>query len=108
MSARSEYEAAYFTLLRAVEERDDLLRYRELLHAERDRLDGVGAATSATDEALPRRLRRPLAQTAKPLLEAVGRRREVVLEELRRIDERVDAAEAHVRECEEEVARLRS
>lgn len=107
MSRKAEYEAAYFTLLRAVEERDDLLRYREHLHAEAARLDAFTDETGHGDDALPRRVRRPLAQTTKPLLEAVGRRRSVVLDELRRIDERVAAAEQFVLECEEEVASLR-
>lgn len=107
MTSKAEYDAAYFTLLRAIEERDDLMGYRELLHAERRRLDEFTAATGAADEALPTRLRRPLAQTAKPVLEAVGRRRGTVLEELRRIDDRVEAAEAFVRECEEALAGLR-
>jgi hypothetical protein len=31
MSAKSEYDAAYFTLLRALEERDEVLRYRDFL-----------------------------------------------------------------------------
>lgn len=107
MTARSEYDAAYFTLLRAVEERDDLLRYREFLHAERERLDAFTSATGAADDSLPRKLRRPVVQTSKPMLEAVGRRRSTVLEELRRIDDLVAAAEEFVRECEAEVARLR-
>jgi hypothetical protein len=107
MTSRGEYEAAYFTLLRAIEERDALLRYHELLEAEGERLDAFTAATHDVDGDLPRKLRRPLAGSTKQLLEAVGRRRAVVLDELARSDERIAAAEAFVRECEEEVASLR-
>lgn len=107
MTARNEYDAAYFTMLRAVEERDALLRYRDFLHAERDRLDAFAAATREAGGELPRRVRRPVDQTDRPLLEAVGRRRTVLLEELARVDDRIDAAQAFVTECEEEVASLR-
>jgi hypothetical protein len=107
MTARSEYDAAYFTLLRAIEERDELLRYREFLDSERARLDAFTEATRQREDALARKMRRPIEATTKPLLEAVGRRRTIVLEELRRMDDRVSAAEDFVRECEEEVASLR-
>lgn len=107
MSARAEYDAAYFTLLRAREELDDLLRYREFLERERHRLDAFSAGTREREGGLPRRVRRPVEQTTKALLEAVGRRRTAVLGELGRIDERVGNAEDFVRECEAEVAGLR-
>lgn len=107
MSPRTEYDAAYFTMLRAIEERDALLRYRDFLHDERDRLDTFAVATRESGSALPRRVRRTVERTDRPLLEAVGRRRTVLLEELSRIDDRVAAAEAFVTECEEEVADLR-
>lgn len=107
MSPRTEYDAAYFTMLRAVEERDSLLRYREFLLGERDRLDAFAEATYTTADERLRRIRRPIDRTAKPLLEAVGRRRAAVLDELGRIDDRIAAAEAFVAECETEVARLR-
>lgn len=107
MSARSEYEAAYFTWLRAQEERDDLLRYGDYLRREVERLDGFSAETRRLAEPLSRRVRRPIDASTKPLLEAVGRRRSVVLDELNRFDERLSAAEAFVAECEQEVSALR-
>ncbi|HVM15838.1 MAG TPA: hypothetical protein VM287_16105 [Egibacteraceae bacterium] len=107
MTARTEYEAAYFTMLRAVEERDGLLRYRDFLHSERERLDAFAEATRGSGEHVPRRVRRPVEQTDKALLEAVGRRRAVVLDELGRMEDRIVAAEAFVTECEVEVAELR-
>lgn len=108
MSRRSEYDAAYFTWLRAIEERDDLLRYGEYLRREAARLDRFTEETRDLAEPLSRRVRRPVDASAKPLLEAVGRRRSVVLDELNRFDDRLAAAEAFVAECEREVADLRS
>jgi predicted GTPase len=107
VSARSEYDAAYFTLLRALEERDELLRYRDWLAEERRHLDAFGAATRDRTDPLSRRVRKPIDLTTKPLLEAVGRRRAVVLDEQRRVDDRIAAAEAFVTECETEVDALR-
>lgn len=107
MSRETEYDAAYFTMLRAIEERDLLLRYRDFLHDERARLDAFSDATRDAGGQLPRKVLRPVDRTDRPVLEAVGRRRSVVLEELARIDDRITAAEAFVAECEEEVASLR-
>ena len=102
-----EYDAAYFTLLRAREEHDDLVRYRDYLDAERERLDAFTEETRRGTDALPRRVRRPVEATTKQLLEAVGRRRAAVLDERRRVDDRISAAAAFVTECEEDVDRLR-
>lgn len=107
MSRRAEYEAAYFTLLRAREEHAALLRYRELLREEQDRIDAFMAALRSEPEDLPRQFRRPLEGTTKPLLEALGRRRAVILSEQDRLPERIAAQEAFVQECEAEVAALR-
>jgi hypothetical protein len=107
MSAKSEYDAAYFTLLRAIEERDDLLRYRDWLVEERERLDAFSDVTRDRTDGLARKLRRPIDHSTKPLPEAVGRRRAIVLDEQRRMDDRITAAEAFVLECEAEVETLR-
>jgi hypothetical protein len=107
MTAKSEYDAAYFTLLRAIEEREALLRYREYLDTERERLDSFTEDTRALPEHIPTKVRRPVEQTTKPLLEAVGRRRNVVLDEVRRVGDRIANADAFVAECEDEVASLR-
>lgn len=106
--ARSEYDAAYFTLLRAREEHDQLLRYHEYLHDERGRLDEFVAQLRARAEPQPRRMRRPIDQTTKAVLEAVGARRAVVLSELARMDDRLANAHKFVEECEAEVAELRN
>lgn len=107
MTAKAEYDAAYFTLLRAREEHDNLLRYDGYLDSELQRLEGFAATTRDAFEVLPRQLRRPVDGTTKPLLEAVGRRRAVVLDERRRSEQRLRNAERFVEECEAEVARLR-
>ena len=107
MTARSEYDAAYFTLLRAHEERTTLQRYAEFLEAEQRRLDDFTTATREGIDELPRQVRRPVDATTRPLLEAVGRRRSVVLDERRRMDDRLANADRFVTECESEVDRLR-
>lgn len=107
MTTKAEYEAAYFTLLRAREERDYLLRYAEFLEAEQDRLDRFSAQVQESQEQLPRKMIRPIAGTTKALLEAVGRRRSAVMDERRRMPERLSNADAFVAECELEVETLR-
>ncbi len=107
MSAKSEYDAAYFTWLRALQERDDLLRYGDYLRGERERLDAFTAATREHAEDLSRTVRRAVDQSARPLLEAVGRRRSVILDELNRLDDRLAAAQAFVDECDREVQSLK-
>ena len=108
MSAKSEYDAAYFTLLRAREERDDLLRYAEYLEAEQDRLETFAAQTRDRMDELPRKVVRPIASTTKGVLEAVGRRRSAVLDERKRMAQRLENADRFVEECELEVDTLRS
>lgn len=107
MATRSEYDAAYFTLLRAREEHSDLLQYREFLVAERDRLDAFVQQVRAQADVVPRKMRRPVDQTTKAVVEAIGVRRSVVLTESERIDDRIANAQAFVEECEAEVEDLR-
>ncbi|MPZ72379.1 MAG: hypothetical protein GEU74_03990 [Nitriliruptorales bacterium] len=107
MSAKSEYEAAYFTLLRAREERETLLRYAEFLEDEQQRLDRFAAETRDLLDELPRRVTKPIATTSKGVLEAVGRRRAAVLDERKRMGDRIANAERFVEECELEVDALR-
>lgn len=108
MTARTEAEAAYFTLLRAIDERDSLLREKEYLGAELLRLDGFADEVREREADLPRPPPRAVTATTKPLMEALGTRRTAVEHALERIDERIDAAEAFVRECEAEHHRLNS
>src|SRR5688500_17982720 len=108
MTAKSEFDAAYFTLLRAREERDSLLRYGEFLEAALARLERFAVDTRDLTDGLPRKVARPIASTTKGVLEAVGRRRTAVLDERRRHDARLANAERFVEECELEVDTLRS
>lgn len=107
MSAKSEFDAAYFTLLRAREERDALLRYAEYLEAERARLERFADETRELLDEVPRKVARPIAATTKPVLEAVGQRRSAVLDEQKRMTDRLDNAARFVEECELEVDALR-
>ena len=107
MTARSDYEAAYFTLLRAREEATALRRYEEYLRDESRRLDTFSEALTHAGEPIDRKVRRPVDATAKATLEAVGRRRAVVLSELAKLPDRQSAADDFVLECEGDLGRLR-
>lgn len=97
---RDEVQAAYFTLLRAREELDALRRYEEFLYAERDRIARFAAAGDALDERVDDRLRRALRHTDGPLTRALRERLGAIDDELAHLPERVEAAEAYVRDCE--------
>ena len=107
MTAKSEYDAAYFTLLRAREELEALLRYSDYLEAELERLETFTAETRERMEEVSRKVIRPIAGTTKPLFEAVGRRRSAVMDERRRMGDRLANAERFVEECQLEVDTLR-
>lgn len=106
MSSR-DVETAYFALLRAREQVDDLRRYREYLEDEARRLRRSTAEADALSTQAPPRLRRRLLHTDGPLAEAVKLRLEVIADELRRLPEHVDDAEAAVASAEAEHDRLR-
>lgn len=107
MTARTDAEAAYFTLLRAIDERDALWREKEYLAGELARIDGFADDVREHEQALPHPPTRTVTATTKPLMEALGARRTAVVDALARIDERIEAAETFVRECESEHDRLR-
>jgi len=107
MSPRTDRDAAYYTLLRAREEYERLLRYQEWLEAERSRLDAFTEATREHDDEAPPALRKSVEATTKPTLEAIGRRRNAVDAEATKVPDRLAAAQSFVDECEAEVARLR-
>jgi hypothetical protein len=108
MASRSEYDAAYFTLLRAREEHAQLLSYLEYLSGERERLDSFVTQLREQAHHMPRRMRRTIDYTTKAVVEAVGARRSVVLAELERMNDRIRNAAEFVEECEAEVANLRN
>lgn len=107
MRARDEVEAAYFALLRAREEHSQLERFREYLDDELRRLRRFVSEGAALDDTLAPRLRRRLAHTDKPLADAIKTRQNVIQDELRRLPDRIAAAQAYVDECEREHASLK-
>jgi hypothetical protein len=107
VSRRAEEEAAYFTLLRAREELDHLRRYQRFLDEELDRLGDVRRSVEQAASAIPRKFRRMVDSTDKQLLEAVGRRRAIVLSEQEKVPQRLADQEAFVTECEADLAALR-
>jgi hypothetical protein len=107
VTAKSSYDTAYFTWLRAIEERDALWAYREYLADERRRLDEFATATSDGGHPIPPKIRRAVDATAKPVLDAIEARQKVVDNEALRVEERIANAEAFVAECETEVVALR-
>lgn len=106
MGTHDDAEAAYFALLRAREELTALRRYQEYLAEERRRIRRFRSEGVALDSEVPRSLRRPVAHTDENLREALAARGAVVEDELRRLPERLEAAEEFVEECEQEHRRL--
>lgn len=105
--ATDDVEAAYFALLRARDEVDDLRRYVEYLRDEARRLRRSTSEADALSTQAPPRLRRRLLHTDAPLADAVRLRLEVIDDELRRLPEHLADAEAQVAEREAEHDRLR-
>jgi hypothetical protein len=103
-----DVESAYFALLRAREAVTDLQRWQEYLRDEARRLRRSTAEADALSTQAPPRLRRRLLHTDGALAEAVRLRLEVIDDELRRLPDRVAAAEEDVAEREREHDRLRS
>jgi hypothetical protein len=104
---RDEVEAAYFTLLRAREELAALRRYGDYLSDEERRLHRFVGEGDALEAHVDPRLRRAVAHTDGPLAKAVGARLAVIGDERERLPDRIEAAEAFVEECEQDLARLR-
>ena len=107
MSRDAEYEAAYFTLLRAREDLDHLARYADFLETELARLATFVATIDTGAEAVPRKFRKLVDSTDKFVVEAIGRRRAIVLSERDKMPDRIAAQEAFVLECEAEADALR-
>ncbi len=100
--ARDEVESAYFALLRAREELDNLRRYEEFLRAEAQRLRRTTREGQALLGQVDRRLVRVIRHTDQPLTDAVDARVRVLEEEASRLPERIRAAEVRVEECDRE------
>lgn len=108
MRPRDEVEAAYFTLLRAREDLEQLRRFEDFLAGEVRRLRRFTSETAAHEHELDHRLRRRLAHTREPLADAVAGRLETCQDELDRMPDRIADAEAFVTGCEAEHERLRT
>jgi hypothetical protein len=104
---RNEVETAYFTLLRAREEVAQLRRYDDFLRAEARRLRRTSAEARALADQVDRRFLRTIRHTDQPLEDAVNERLAVIADELERVPDRLEAAEAYVAECERHHAELR-
>lgn len=108
MARRDDVQAAYFQLLRAREELEQLRRYAEYVERERQRLAEFAAQTRTAAEPVPIRLRRMLRPSDDALAKALGDRAAVLEDEGRRLPPRIAAAESFVAEAESEHDRLRS
>jgi len=100
MAERSEREAAYFALLRARDELNELRRYAEHLEEEVRRLRRSEREDAALRATVPPRTRRLLRASDDELGEVVRRRIALVEDERTRLPSRIMAAEAFVEECE--------
>lgn len=107
MGTANDVEAAYFALLRAREELVALRRYGEYLADERRRIRRFRTEGEALQDEVDRRLRRALAHTDGPLEQALRTRMGVIEDELARVPDRIEAAEAYVEECEQEHDEMR-
>lgn len=106
MGTPDDAEAAYFALLRAKEELVALRRYEDYLAGERRRIRRFRTEGAALEDEVPRSLRRVVAHTDESLDEALETRMAVVEDELRRLPDRLEAAEEFVETCEQEHRRL--
>lgn len=108
MRAKDEVEAAYFALLRAREEVEDLRRFEDFLSDEIRRLRRFQSEGRAHEDTIKAPFRRRIVHTQRPLHEAIESRIETCTDELRRMEARLLAAESFVQECETRHDRLRT
>ncbi|WP_336249770.1 hypothetical protein [Stomatohabitans albus] len=108
MSTQAEYEAAYFTLLRAREDLDHLHRYESILEEEQTRLtQWIAMLRDQSGSEVPPVIRRRLDDSVKPTIEAIQQRILLVQSELKSLPKRVEAQRVFVHECEIEVNALK-
>jgi hypothetical protein len=107
MADKRERDAAYFTLLRARKELDDLRRHSEWLVDEQRRVRRFQAESAAAADTIPARLRRPLGPVDTALAETFEARLGVLADEIAKMPARIEDAEAFVVECEAEQEALR-
>lgn len=107
MADKRERDAAYFTLLRARKELDDLRRHSEWLVEEQRRIRRFQAESAAAADTIPARLRRPLGAVDTAMSESFEARLGVLADETAKMPVRIENAEAFVAECEAEQEALR-
>lgn len=108
MSKQAEYEAAYFTLLRAREDLDHLHRYQYILDEEITRLQGwITILREEVGTQVPGVIRRRLDDSVKVTIEGLQERIKVAEGELRALPNRIDDQQGFVNECEQEVEQLK-
>jgi len=97
-----ETESAYFALLRAREEAQQLRSYLEYLQAESQRLRRGQSEAAALSDTVDRRYRRIMQPSDQTLHESVTHRLALIGDELNRLPQRIDAADAFVHACEKQ------
>lgn len=108
MSKQAEYEAAYFTLLRAREDLDHLHRYQYILDEEIMRLQGwIATLREEIGTQVPGVIRRRLDDSVKVTVEGLQERIKVAEGELKALPKRIDGQQTLVNEYELEVAKLK-
>jgi len=103
----SETETAYFALLRAREEAQELRSYLEYLHTETQRLRRSSSEAAALVDTVDRRYRRVLQPSDQTLTETITARLALIHDELQRLPDRIDAADEFVHVCEEQYHALK-
>lgn len=108
MSRQDEYEAAYFTLLRAREQAEHLNRYGQILEAERLRLvQWMATLREEMGSQIPAAIRRPIDANVGMVVEALEHRLELVIDEERQLPKQIEAQLAFILECVAEVDQLK-
>lgn len=102
-----ETESAYFALLRAREEAQQLRNYQEYLNAEARRLRRNQSESAALTDTVDRRYRRLFQPSDQALFEAVTERLALIHDELGRLPLRIVAADEFVTDCERQYHALK-
>lgn len=102
-----ETETAYFALLRAREEVQQLRNYEEYLNAEARRLRRNQSESAALIDTVDRRYRRLFLPNDQAVAEAVTERLALIRDELDRLPRRIDAADEFLNDCERQYHALK-
>lgn len=102
-----ETETAYFALLRAREEIQQLRNYQEYLSVEARRLRRNQSESAALIDTVDRRYRRLFQANDQAVFEAVAERLTLIDDEHQRLPLRITAAEEFVNDCERQYHALK-